>query len=957
MLSTYVNLLKKLAEREENWEDESFYLFPEKQAQRRKIINETNKQVPDELLHSLFAKKVNEQPAALAVISNEGNLTFEKLYDISNKIGRRLRKLGAEPNKLVAIVMDKGWEQIPAVYGILQAGSAFLPIDPDFPNERILQLLKDGEVQIVLTQSWIKEKMDWPGNIKCLSIDDDDFTKEDPAPLEPIQKSNDLAYVLYTSGSTGVPKGVMIEHRSVVNRMLDVNERYGIKATDRAIGLTALQHDLSIYDMFGMLMAGGAIVIPERNKRLDPAHWAEVIRDKGVTFWNSVPAFIEMYVDYLEANKDKNVLPESLRMVVMSGDWIPVSLPDRLRSLVPDVEIIGSGGPTETTVWDIYYPIGQVDPNWKSIPYGKPMTNAKYYIMKDNLEECPDYVIGEICIGGVGLARGFWKDEEKTKEKFTYHPVTRERLYKSGDIGCFLPDGNIQIAGRKDFQVKIRGLRVELSEIETILNGHGEVRDSVVIATGDSQTNKRLIGYVVPNKKFEEPAKEEAREVKESVESEDQSARGGSLLSDIDKMELKLKHLELRQNDDDKKSIDLIKPIVDSKLRDKYLARQTYRTFSKSNSNISFIKFSEFLSCLNQLNIDDLPLPKYRYASAGSLYPVQVYLYVKPSRIENVEGGTYYYNPRDHKLILLSPNAEIKKSIHTINNYPIFEESAFSIYLVAQMKAIAPVYGLRAITQRMGSSIFKSLITAAQMMLFRMRQQSAEDISRDFCMLEAGYMGQLLMTSAQENQIGLCPVGGVDFEPIRKYFDLEDSHLYLHGFIGGAIDPSQTGNFSYLQEISAAAAIKNPRQAFINEVKQYLERKLPEYMVPANIVILDNLPLTPNGKVDRKALPIPEDGAGADDQAVQSGALSPSADKISQIVGSVLKIEKINPFHNLFNLGTTSIQIVMIANLLEKELNFRPKMNEFYRLPSVSGLAESYDKHLQQNQMTEEGEL
>jgi len=947
MLNTYLNLLNKLAENESKWDDKNLDIFPVQHAERRKKINDTQKPVPQDLLQILFSKKAKEQPDKPAVVSSRKNLSFKELDELSNKIGNRLRQLGAKPDKLIAVITEKGWEQVPVVYGILKAGSAYLTIDPEFPKERIKQLLIDGEAEIVLTQSWLKDDLELPAGIKCLCVDNKDFDDSQSTALEPVQKPENLAYVLYTSGSTGAPKGVMIEHRSVVNRMLDVNERYGIKNTDSAIALTALQHDLSVYDLFGMLIAGGSIVIPDNDKRLDPAHWAEIMLNHKVTFWNSVPAFLEMFVDYLENKKDKNLVPDSFRMVVLSGDWISVSLPGRLKALLPTIQIIGSGGPTETTIWDIYNFIGEVDPNWKSIPYGKPLTNASYYVMKDNLEECPDYVVGELCIGGVGLARGFWKDEAKTDEKFITHPVTGERIYKSGDIGFCRSDGMIQIAGRKDFQVKIRGLRVEPGEVESMLEKNPEIKDAVVTAVGESQTDKRLIGYIVPATPFEE-TEVKPQETSQLIEmSGEQKERDGSLFSDVEKMELKMKHLEIRQDDKDKPKVNLVKPDMNKLLKEKYLARQTYRTFLNSDSKISLKKFSEFLSCLAQYNSDELPFPKYRYPSAGSLYPVQVYLYLKPDKIDGVDGGTYYYNPKEHRLVLLSSNQKIKKTIHTVNNYQTFEDSAFSVFLVAQMKAIAPVYGTKTISERVGKSKFKTLLSGIHTMIVGLKQQqSSADVSKDFCVLEAGYMGQLLMTSAQENKIGLCPVGGVDFSQIREYFDIEETHIYLHGFMGGAIAPIQTKTFSLISEMPGAGVTLNPKKIFIDDVTTYLLDRIPDYMVPSSFVIMDSLPLTPNGKIDRKVLPIPEDGKASSAEKIDMSNLSPSAEKIAEIVNGVLKTESINPLINLLSLGATSIQIIMICNQLESKLGFRPRIDEIYSDPSIAAIANKYDKFI-----------
>lgn len=289
----------------------------------------------------------------------------------------------------------------------------------------------------------------------------------------------------------------MIEHRNVVNRMTDVAHRFGLKPEDRAIALTALHHDLSIFDIFCMLsIVGGTIVLPNAALIRDPAHWLQLIVKNNVTLWNSVPAFMQMMVEYLEHATHEE--PSTLRWVILSGDFIPVSLPDRLRKQLPasHIELISAGGPTETTVWDIYYPIGEVNPRWKSIPYGKPMTNAQYHVLNDHLEPRPVWTPGELYIAGVGLARGYWRNEERTQASFITDPQTGQRLYRSGDLGRYLPDGNLEILGRKDFQVKVRGHRIELGEIEATLVQHAKVQEAVVCARKED-TGKRLVAYVV----------------------------------------------------------------------------------------------------------------------------------------------------------------------------------------------------------------------------------------------------------------------------------------------------------------------------------------------------------------------------------------------------------------------------------------------------------------------------
>jgi pyochelin synthetase len=302
---------------------------------------------------------------------------------------------------------------------------------------------------------------------------------ESKEPLQPVQTPDDLAYVIYTSGSTGLPKGVMITHRNVVNVVVHTNKRFNVNSQDRILALTALNHDLSVYDLFGLLSVGGTIVMPDDSAVKDPSHWAELIAREQVTLWNSVPAMMEMLVDYTENHSV--ALPSSLRLAIMGGDWLPVSLPNRLKTLVPEVQILSIGGPTETTIWNIGYLIKKVDPNWKSIPYGQPMANAKYYILNEALEDCPVWVPGEMYCAGVQLAQGYWHDEEKTNAKFIIHPRTGECLYRTGDLGRYLPDGNIEFLGRVDFQIKVRGYRIEAGEIEpasrcAIGSSHGNWR-------------------------------------------------------------------------------------------------------------------------------------------------------------------------------------------------------------------------------------------------------------------------------------------------------------------------------------------------------------------------------------------------------------------------------------------------------------------------------------------------
>lgn len=498
MFETYCRFLRQLASSEACWTQTTRQLLPPTQAAQRLAINTTTAPISDALLQDLFNQQAEIHPDQPAIITSHRTLTYQELSDLAQHLGHKLRQMGACPNQLIGVVMEKGWEQIVAVMGILMSGSAYVPIDPSVPTERLHYLLHHSEIDTVLTQSWLVEQLRWPTHPQCLCVDAETTPSTPLEPLEPIQTADDLAYVIYTSGSTGLPKGVMISHRNVVNVVTYTNQRFQVGSSDRILGLTALNHDLSVYDIFGLLSAGGAIVLPDAQAVKDPQHWADVIEHHQITLWNSVPAMMEML---LHGMGDRPVSPlSSLRLAILGGDWLPVFLPDRLRAVAPDIQLLSIGGPTETTIWNIGYLVEQVDSNWKSIPYGSPMVNSAYYILNDALEDCPTWVPGEMYCAGVQLAKGYWRDPAKTQNAFITHHMTGERLYRTGDLGRYLPDGTIEFLGRVDFQIKLRGYRIETGEIEAILAQHPVVHTAVVKAVGEPpQTH--LAAYIVTTDK------------------------------------------------------------------------------------------------------------------------------------------------------------------------------------------------------------------------------------------------------------------------------------------------------------------------------------------------------------------------------------------------------------------------------------------------------------------------
>jgi amino acid adenylation domain-containing protein len=447
-------------------------------------------------IHQQFEVQVESTPDATAILCAGASLTYATLNHRANQLAHYLKSLGVGPEVLVAICLDRSLEMAIGLLAILKAGGAYIPLDPSYPRDRLAFMLEHSQAGFLLTHSQLgNELSDHQAQVICLDQESAKIASfSDQNPVSAVQPDH-LAYIIYTSGSTGQPKGVAVEHGAVLNTLVDINDRFKIGPGDRVLAVSSLCFDLSVYDIFGLLIAGGTVVMPNPSPTPDPHHWAELMVQQQITVWNSAPALMQMAIDATSGQPDP--LPASLRVVLMSGDWIPLSLPEQIKALVSGVQVIGLGGATEASIWSILYPIETLDPSWKSIPYGRAMRNQRFYVLDEALEPCPEGVAGQLYIGGVGLARCYWRDEAKTESRFITHPHTSERLYCTGDLGSYRSDGNIEFIGRIDNQVKIRGFRIELGEIEAVLNQHPDVRQAVVIDREDVPGSKRLVAYIL----------------------------------------------------------------------------------------------------------------------------------------------------------------------------------------------------------------------------------------------------------------------------------------------------------------------------------------------------------------------------------------------------------------------------------------------------------------------------
>ncbi len=446
--------------------------------------NATAEPIPAATLHQLFIDQAQRTPDQVAVVFEQEWLTYSELDQRSNQVARFLQSRGIGRGDRVGVLAKRQVETIINLMAVLKAGAAYVPIDPDHPYERQTYILENSSCKILL-DSDLYETME------ISSYADGDLT--------PVAEPEDTAYVIYTSGSTGRPKGVIITHQAASNTIQDINRKFEVNEEDRIIGISSMCFDLSVYDIFGTLSAGATLVMIR-----DPRDMRELVRTverRGITIWNTVPAIMDLALDHVGSHFE-NI---SLRLVLLSGDWIPLPLPAKINRHFPVADVISLGGATEASIWSIYWPIEQVEANWKSIPYGKPLANQTYYVLNYDQKMCPVGVIGDLYIGGAGLAQGYLNDDQKTKDAFIMHPEFGP-IYKTGDCGRMRPEGYIEFLGRQDYQVKIQGYRVELEEISHCLLTYPDVDQAVVIDQTDERGMKFLVGYVVAQQEIDEKA-------------------------------------------------------------------------------------------------------------------------------------------------------------------------------------------------------------------------------------------------------------------------------------------------------------------------------------------------------------------------------------------------------------------------------------------------------------------
>lgn len=913
MHKTYCDLIEYLAE--SDWEEKlPELILPELD---RSIIETANGYTRSEVkatLVELFTSNLESNLSSIAVIDYEGKYSYRIISDYANSISLYLHDNGlCKTGRLIGVLSEKSHRQVVATLGIMQSGSGYLPLHVDWPRGRCDEVLSEGNVETVLLSSWefkgcikgseIESKYNW------LIIEDIVNYKSDTK-LEELSKPklDDIAYVIFTSGSTGKPKGVTISHNGAVNTILAVNERFNINKQDKVLALSELSFDLSVYDIFGLLAAGGTIVFPDQKKTKEPSHWYELIDKYTITIWDTVPQLMSLLVDHV-INSNKQ-LP-SFKVTLMSGDWIPLNLSKQIREVCPNITIMSLGGATEGSIWSIWYEVNDIDPSWNSIPYGQAMPNQKMYVLNEKGQHNSIGVIGEIHIGGQGVAVGYWQDHEKTKASFIDHPELG-RLYKTGDLGKWHRDGYIVFEGRKDGQVKLNGYRVELDEISSKLSKLPGVENALVKI---QKTNNKsyLIGYLVlenDNKEYlSEINHDENQRIQHRInQSGIDNTLGITYSMDIDLFESDFRLRKSYRNFIDTK---IYKYQIEDKIDE--IQRNISYQYSRSENVINKQELSELLSKISGLKLEDKVIPKYRYPSGGSSYSVRTYINIE-SNIADIVAGQYYYNPIEKALCRVENKSLVNKFL---------DKNAF--HFVAYMPAIRPLYN---------------------------------DFSLKLTYIEMGHMLGLLIPDL--NKLG------IPYKvELNSFIDEKQDNILLGSLILFPVEetpqPIKTFNFrildhdktrnAYIYENSNLLAETKVSQLCLKDlVNKELSNYLPNYMLPYDYIVLDHIPLTANGKVDYKLLPSLTIN-------LDVSYVKPRNDveeKLCILWSNILELDQIGIHDSFLKMGGNSFTSIKLINEMKSNYNVNIQVSDLFKYPTIAEIVENFS--FKEVSMIDEGE-
>lgn len=953
--------------------------------------NQNITQIPKTDIVKLFKRTAERFADKNAVEDENCSVSYHELELMSDRIARyTIDNYGTyQP---VILKMSRHINAVAAMLGILKSGGYYIPVAEDIPKQR-LRFIKEQSGSIVLYDD---NKIN-----EILSV-------QPAAESVDYAKSDRIAYVIYTSGSTGSPKGVVIKHDAVCNTIQDINQRFSISEKDSVIGISFFGFDLSVYDVFGILTCGGTLYLAHSAQ--DMYGIREIVFNKNITVWNTVPSLMELFISNLSEEQTNN----SLRVVMLSGDWISLGLPEKIKKHFPNAEIYSLGGATEASIWSIYYPVKEISPDWNSIPYGYPLANQTIWILNSYGRICPEGVSGEICIGGRGVASGYLNDEERTAKQFIRHDKLGD-IYMTGDIGYLSENGYVVFMGRKDFQVKLNGYRIELGEIENCLLRCENVRE-VIAEVKETYGKKMLCAYVTPEKSktkknvnFIEAV--DSIKAMPPYEPEISQKKYEEIQHSMDEYSIGIMY-KLFSELTDKNSFSVDELIDSGKVNERY--RKISVQWADSLVENGFLarednnRYTFIISETPEINNEKTPemeswntifdflsecSTKLKDVVSGNLNPMSLLFKDGKSDIaDNLYGSNpvaVYYNTfvadmakafverASRRINILEVGAGVGattepviKRLSGLNfSYEFTDVSEF-FNDIAKAKFGNDTYmnyGILNIDELPQAQNYQAgqfdMIIAANVLHDGINVKKCLKNLRTLLNSE-GILILLEVTESRHfHKISMGLMNGYSaYEDERRVKNNSplltskewEEELAEAGF-NSICDLTSDATFSGGQSVFTALSGKNVAYPNIDDMYTVLEDNVVSYMMPERIIIMDSLPYTVNGKIDRKSLPVYT--INNDVAAEEYIAPETETEKlVAAILSETANLDEVSVTSDFVRMGVDSLKgITFITRLHENGIKI--SLSELYEYPNVRKLSAFADKLRLSEELLECGEI
>jgi amino acid adenylation domain-containing protein/FkbM family methyltransferase len=889
-------------------EEERHYLL--------RVLNDTARDFgKPNRIERLFEEQAARTPDAVAVVFEDRRLSYRELDARANQLAHYLGGLGVGPETLVGVCMERSPEMVVALLGIMKAGGAYVPLDPAYPSERLAFILDDVRAPVVLTQQHLGGLLP-PHAARIVGVDSEWelISRESEARPGAVGAEDELAYVIYTSGSTGRPKGVMIEHRSICNRLLWMQAEFPLGAEDCVLQKTVFSFDASVWEIFVPLFAGARLVLAKPDGHRDSAYLVRTIAEQKVTTVQLVPSMLGVFLE-----EPGLADCTSLKRFYCGGERLPGSLRDRFFQLLPWVTLHNLYGPTEASI-DATARVCLPGDTHLNVPIGRQLSNMQVYLLDSRLRPVPAGTPGELYIGGVGVARGYWRRPKLTAERFIPNPFSETpgaRLYRAGDLARHLPDGEIEFIGRVDDQVKLRGFRIELGEVEAALREHPLAREAVVVAREDQPGNLRLVAYVVPE-------------------------RDASLMTANQQQLYRLPSgLEIAHNN--KNETDLLyKELFEERtyLRHGVGLRDGDCVFDVG-ANVGLFTLFVHESCDDAKTYSFEPIPQTFAAleTNVNLYGLNARVYECGLSKQSGE-ATFTFYP--HVSASSGMYADVREDEQVTRAFMTNQDERLAAYADELLEGRFESRTFTCRLKTLSEVIRENGVERIDLLKLDV-EKSELDVLTGIEEEDWAKIGQVVMEvhdieGRLETVTGMLRRHGFDYvlDQDAAFVNTGLYHIYaVHPRRGKQTGAEQTGG----EESAPRPTRLRKRALTVADLQEFLKAKLPEHMIPSAFVMLDALPTLPNGKVDRRELPAP-DQSRPELNRVYVAPRNPVEEELASMWSEILGVDSVGVEDNFFMLGGHSLLATQTISRVREAFHVELPLRSIFEAPTVAGLGE-----------------